>query len=382
MEKAKQFFKREPVFVIAAVCAVASMFAVPPSAEYLGYIDLRVLELLFCLMAAVAGMQAEGSFLVLSQRLLTGKKSMRLLTMTLVMLPFFSSMLITNDVSLITFVPFAVLVLELTGQSHRLAWVVTLQSIAANIGSMLTPVGNPQNLYLSSYYQIPTGSFFAVTVPVVALSFVLLAACCMAEKKQVIEVHFDRREKIHSKSRLTLFAVLFLVSLLAVLHVISSHTALGITVALMLLCARDVLKKVDYWLLATFVCFFIFAGNVCFYSNFFIFAGNIGEIGAVKTFLEGALQQNTMLGAVLSSQIISNVPAAVLLSNFTTDAKGMLLGTNIGGLGTLVASLASLISFKQYIRTPGAKPLRYLGLFTAANAVMLVVLYIFAAICL
>ena len=369
MEKAKQFFKREPVFVIAAVCAVASMFAVPPSADYLGYIDLRVLELLFCLMAAVAGMQAEGSFLVLSQRLLTGKKSMRLLTMTLVMLPFFSSMLITNDVSLITFVPFAVLVLELTGQSHRLAWVVTLQSIAANIGSMLTPVGNPQNLYLSSYYQIPTGSFFAVTVPVVALSFVLLAACCMAEKKQVIEVHFDRREKIHSKSRLTLFAVLFLVSLLAVLHVISSHTALGITVALMLLCARDVLKKVDYWLLATFVCFFIFAGN-------------IGEIGAVKSFLEGALQQNTMLGAVLSSQIISNVPAAVLLSNFTTDAKGMLLGTNIGGLGTLVASLASLISFKQYIRTPGAKPLRYLGLFTAANVVMLVVLYIFAAICL
>ena len=234
---------------------------------------------------------------------------------------------------------------------------------------MLTPVGNPQNLYLSSYYQIPTGSFFAVTVPVVALSFVLLAACCMAEKKQVIEVHFDRREKIHSKARLTLFAVLFLVSLLAVLHVISSHTALGITVALMLLCARDVLKKVDYWLLATFVCFFIFAGN-------------IGEIGAVKSFLEGALQQNTMLGAVLSSQIISNVPAAVLLSNFTTDAKGMLLGTNIGGLGTLVASLASLISFKQYIRTPGAKPLRYLGLFTAANVAMLIVLYIFAAICL
>ena len=172
----------------------------------------------------------------------------------------------------------------------------------------------------------------------------VLSSCCMAEKKQVIEVHFDRREKIHSKSRLTLFAVLFLVSLLAVLHVISSHTALGITVALMLLCARDVLKKVDYWLLATFVCFFIFAGN-------------IGEIGAVKRFLEGALQQNTMLGAVLSSQIISNVPAAVLLSNFTTDAKGMLLGTNIGGLGTLVASLASLISFKQYIRTPGAKPL-------------------------
>ena len=155
--------------------------------------------------------------------------------------------------------------------------------------------------------------------------------------------------------------MLFLVSLLAVLHVISSHTALGITVALMLLCARDVLKKVDYWLLATFVCFFIFAGN-------------IGEIGAVKSFLEGALQQNTMLGAVLSSQIISNVPAAVLLSNFTTDAKGMLLGTNIGGLGTLVASLASLISFKLYGRSQGAQGGRYLLLFTVANFGLLALL--------
>ncbi len=369
MEKAKLFFKREPVFVISAICALLSMVAVPPSAAYAGYVDFRVLELLFCLMATVAGMQAEGSFLVLSQKLLTGKKSVRMLMLTLVMLPFFSAMLITNDVSLITFVPFAVLVLELTGQSDKLAWVVTLQSIAANIGSMLTPVGNPQNLYLSSYYHIPTGTFFSVTVPVVVLSFILLAACCMVGDKQAIEVQFTRKEKIRSKSRLTLFVLLFLVSLLSVLHLLSSHITLAITAILMLLCARDVLKKVDYWLLGTFVCFFIFAGN-------------IGEIGAVKQFLEGALQQNTMLWSTLSSQVISNVPAAVLLSNFTEDAKGMLLGTNIGGLGTLVASLASLISFKQYVRTPGAKPLKYLGIFTAANVVMLIVLYGFAAICL
>lgn len=159
------------------------MFLVPPSADYIGYIDFRVLELLFCLMAAVAGMQQEGVFLVLAQKILAGKKSLRLLTLTLVMLPFFSSMLITNDVALITFVPFAVLVLELTGQTKHLAWVVTLQTIAANIGSMLTPVGNPQNLYLSSFYQLAAGDFFAVTIPIVLLSFVLLALCCIAGKE-------------------------------------------------------------------------------------------------------------------------------------------------------------------------------------------------------
>lgn len=179
MQNCKRFLKQEPVFVIAAVCAVVSMLWVPPSAQYLEYIDLRVLELLFCLMAAVAGMQQEGTFLVLSQRMLAGRKSSRLLTLSLVMLPFFASMLITNDVALITFVPFAVLVLQLTNQIQRLAWVVTLQTIAANIGSMLTPVGNPQNLYLSSFYGMDAASFFAVTIPVVALSFCLLAICCL-----------------------------------------------------------------------------------------------------------------------------------------------------------------------------------------------------------
>lgn len=294
MQNCKRFFKQEPVFVIAAVCAVVSMLWVPPSAQYLEYIDLRVLELLFCLMAAVAGMQQEGTFLVLSQRMLAGRKSSRLLTLSLVMLPFFASMLITNDVALITFVPFAVLVLQLTNQMQRLAWVVTLQTIAANIGSMLTPVGNPQNLYLSSFYGMDAATFFAVTVPVVAVSFCLLA---------------------------------------------------------------------------TFICFFIFAGNM-------------GAIPSVQHFLGNVMEKNTMLCAVASSQVISNVPAAVLLSNFTHDAKGMLLGTNIGGLGTLVASLASLISFKLYARTPQANLLPYLGIFTAANAAMLVLLYLFAAICL
>ena len=359
MQNCKRFFKQEPVFVIAAVCAVVSMLWVPPSAQYLEYIDLRVLELLFCLMAAVAGMQQEGTFLVLSQRMLAGRKSSRLLTLSLVMLPFFASMLITNDVALITFVPFAVLVLQLTNQMQQLAWVVTLQTIAANIGSMLTPVGNPQNLYLSSFYGMDAATFFAVT----------LAICCLWGKNRQIEVRFEHKEVIRSPKRLAVFLALFGLSLLSVLHLVGNHLAFLLTVLILLVVDRSVLKKVDYWLLATFICFFIFAGNM-------------GAIPSVQHFLGNVMEKNTMLCAVASSQVISNVPAAVLLSNFTHDAKGMLLGTNIGGLGTLVASLASLISFKLYARTPQANLLPYLGIFTAANAAMLVLLYLFAAICL
>lgn len=369
MQKAKDFLKKEPVFVIAFLCAVLSMLFVPPSAEYISYIDFRVLELLFCLMAAVAGMQYEGVFLVLAQRILIGKKSLRLLELTLVMLPFFSSMLITNDVALITFVPFAVLVLELTGQMKHLAWVVTLQTIAANIGSMLTPVGNPQNLYLSSFYNLSAGDFFSVTIPIVLLTFVLLVCCCIAGKNYNIEVKFENRERIQNKKQLAIFILLFLLSLLSVFHLLSSHITLLITIVALAVFSPKILGKVDYWLLATFVCFFIFAGN-------------IGEVESVKNFLGNALDKNTMLYAALSSQVISNVPAAVLLSNFTQDARGMLLGTNIGGLGTLVASLASLISFKIYAKTPESKVLRYLGIFTLANLGMLVVLYGFAVLCL
>ena len=367
--KVKELFQKETVCCIAFLLAVISIFFVSPSKNYISYIDFRVLALLFCLMAVVRGFSSIGVFTRLGTMLLTHVHSLRMLSALFIFLCFFFSMLITNDVALITFVPFAVLVLQLTNQMQRLAWVVTLQTIAANIGSMLTPVGNPQNLYLSSFYGMDAASFFAVTIPVVALSFCLLAICCLWGKNRQIEVRFEYKEVIRSPKRLTVFLALFGLSLLSVLHLVGNHRAFLLTVLILLVADRSVLKKVDYWLLATFVCFFIFAGNM-------------GAIPSVQHFLGNVMERNTMLCAVASSQIISNVPAAVLLSNFTRDAKGMLLGTNIGGLGTLVASLASLISFKLYARTPQAKLLPYLGIFTAANAAMLVLLYLFAAICL
>lgn len=165
MRRIIAFFKKETVLCIAAVCAILSMFAVPPDMTYLEYIDLRVLCLLFCLMAVILGMQDCGLFGLLAQKLLRGQKSLRALLLILVLLPFFVSMLVTNDVALITFVPFTLMVLEAAGAEHLMIKTVVLQTVAANLGSMATPVGNPQNLYLYSYYQLTGGQFFGVMLP-------------------------------------------------------------------------------------------------------------------------------------------------------------------------------------------------------------------------
>ena len=353
--------RREPVLCAAAVCALLSMLLTPPSAAYLGYIDFRVLVLLFCLMAVVAGFQLCGVFAVLAQRLLAGERRMRFVTLVLVLLPFFSSMLVTNDVALITFVPFAVLVLGLIGRRERLIYIVVLQTIAANLGSMATPVGNPQNLYLYSAFGIPAGDFFAVLGPLTLVSLVGLSAAALCVKPEGIEVRFPEKQTIRRPRQLWLMAALFLLCLLSVFHVLHYAVLLAVVAVCLLLFARHLFPRVDYGLLFTFVCFFIFAGN-------------IGNIPAVKDFLSAVMAENTFLTSLCASQIISNVPAAVLLSGFTEDWKGLLLGTDVGGLGTLIASLASLISFRLYLKSPGAKSLRYLGVFTLANLVGLAIL--------
>ena len=353
--------RREPVLCAAAVCALLSMLLTPPSAAYLGYIDFRVLVLLFCLMAVVAGFQLCGVFAVLAQRLLAGERRMRFVTLVLVLLPFFSSMLVTNDVALITFVPFAVLVLGLIGRRERLIYIVVLQTIAANLGSMATPVGNPQNLYLYANFGLKAGEFFAVMVPLTLVSLVGLSVAALCVRPEGLEVRFPEKQTIRRPRQLWLMAVLFLLCLLSVFHVLHYAVLLAIVAVCLLLFARHLFPRVDYGLLFTFVCFFIFAGN-------------IGNIPAVKDFLSAVMAENTFITSLCASQVISNVPAAVLLSGFTQDWKGLLLGTDVGGLGTLIASLASLISFRLYLKSPGAKPLRYLGVFTLANLVGLVIL--------
>ena len=213
-EKRPPFWRREPVLCAAAACALASMGLEPPSAAYLAYIDWRVIALLFCLMAVVAGLQSCGVFAVLAQRLLAGERNLRFVTLVLVLLPFFVSMLVTNDVALITFVPFAALVLGLIGRTERLLYVVVLQTIAANLGSMATPVGNPQNLYLYASFSLTAGQFFSTVLP---LSLVSLAGLCIAAlrvRPEDIRVSFAQPAALRQPGKLALMAGVFTLCLL------------------------------------------------------------------------------------------------------------------------------------------------------------------------
>lgn len=320
-----------------------------------------MLILLFSLMTVVAGIQDCGVFESLAHRLLAGRHHMRTLTIFLVLLPLFSSMFVTNDVALLAFVPFAILVLECVGKNDRVIPVLVLQTLAANLGSMATPFGNPQNLYLYQQYNLGPVAFFGTILPLVLVSLLFLIATCLIGRDVTLSVTFPQPVKLRRKKRLIWLAGLFLLCLLCVFRVINASVLLTVVLTTLLLFGRDLLTKVDYGLLATFVCFFVFAGNV---------GGHIG----LRTVLTGALTGHTALVSGLTSQIISNVPAAVLLSGFTQDWRGLLLGVNLGGLGTPIASLASLISLKLYLRTEGADVVRYLLVFTAVNGVGLLIL--------
>ncbi len=361
-----QLIREDTVLFISGLLAVLSMLLVPPSPAYLTYIDFRVLGLLFCLMAVVAGYDETGIFVLLSEKLLMRVANTRSISFVLVILCFLSSMWITNDVALITFVPFTILILTMTDKMDYLLRIIVLQTIAANLGSMLTPVGNPQNLYLYSYYSVPIGEFLSITFPFVALSSLLLIICISFIPKEHISFTLQNEKKTNRNRpyRIILYGVLFLVCLACVLHFIDYRITFLLVFFSILLFDRKVLKRVDYFLLLTFVFFFIFVGN-------------IGSIPAIRELLASLLKSRELLVAVLASQLISNVPAAVLLSAFTGEYRAMILGADLGGLGTLVASLASLISYKFYCRTSNAEKGRYLKEFTCYNLCFLAVLYLF-----
>lgn len=365
--KLRYFFKNETVLFIAAFLAFLSIFFVPPNADYLSYIDFRVLSLLFCLMAVVAGLNKTGAFIILSRKILNKVKDLRTLVYILILFCFFTSMWITNDVALITFVPFTIMILTLTNQSKYMIFVIVMQTIAANLGSMVTPVGNPQNLYLYSFYHIPIKEFITIIFPITAFSFFLITIAVLFVKKEPL--HFslpkiNENENSNNKNGIAFYFILFLICLMCVLRIIGYPITLAIIFLSILLYDNKVLVKLDYLLLLTFVCFFIFIGNM-------------GNIAMVREFISEILRGRELITAVFISQVISNVPCAVLLSAFTKDYKSLLIGTNLGGLGTLIASLASLISYKYYSKTEGAQLLKYLCTFTFYNILFLVLLLLF-----
>lgn len=361
------YLKKEIVLTISLILAVLSAFVVHPDAGYVEYVDVRVLALLFCLMLLVKGFQGIGLFDVLIEKVFGGVKNSRMLSLLLVLLCFFLSMLITNDVGLITFVPFAILALKLCKKEKLMIPVVVLQTIAANLGSMFTPIGNPQNLYLFSVSDLSLGTFFGTMLPLTALSLVLLlVAIYVLIPAEPIEIKIEESVTTTERRELIVYSLLFLLNLLVVFRVISWIPALVITViGVLLLRKYKLFAQVDYALLLTFV-------------GFFVFVGNMGRIPPISNFIETLLSGREILMSALFSQVLSNVPAALLLSGFTDNIRALLIGTNVGGLGTLIASMASLISYKLYAAQPGAQKGKYMLVFTLYNVVGLVVLLAFS----
>jgi Na+/H+ antiporter NhaD/arsenite permease-like protein len=362
------FIKKETVLVAACALAVISAFIVPPDGGYADYIDFRTLGILFCLMAVVAGMRRLGLFDLLSQKLLEQAKNIRQLILILLLLCFVTSMFITNDVALITFVPFAFTLLDMAGESLRKKWImpiVVMQTIAANLGSMLTPLGNPQNLYLYGKSDMGICDFILLMLPYSFVSLLLILIWVMlvtARRNESIRVEFDVHIKIKDSRKLLMYVLLFVLSLLVVLRIIHYSAAFAIVLLCLLVFDSETLKSVDYSLLVTFV-------------GFFIFIGNMGRIPAFRQFLENIINGRETLTAILASQIVSNVPAALLLSGFTDNIEALIVGTDLGGLGTLIASMASLISYKLFAKNNGGSMTRYILYFTIVNIVFLLALF-------
>ena len=378
-EKMIHFIKQETVLVVAVLLAALSALFVIPSKEYLSYIDWRVLGILLSLMIIMSGLKKTGLFDTIGSSLLEKTKNTRQLALMLVFLCFFLSMLITNDVALFTFVPFAMIILKKCRQEKLLIPVLVLQTIAANLGSMLTPIGNPQNLYLYNLSGMGMGEFISTMLPYTLVSGLLLFAavfiCC--KKEPITEVlpepergqderqPVSETEKIRNAVKNVVYLTLFVLSLFVVVRVISFEIVLLLVLLIAFYMDRKVLKQVDYYLLLTFVAFFIFTGNM-------------GNITIIRDTLQQLVTGRELGIGIIASQAISNVPAALLLSGFTTNYRSLLIGVNIGGLGTLIASMASLISYKLFAKEYNDRKGSYFSWFTVANVIFLIILVLLA----
>ncbi len=363
-QKIITFLKRETVLCASVFLAVLSMFFVLPDREYLSYIDYHVLAILFSLMTVMAGYQQTGVFSGIARFLLKRAGNLRLLTFFMVFMCFFFSMLITNDVALLTFVPFTLLLLNLSGQKEKAVIIVVLETIAANLGSMFTPVGNPQNLYLFTVSGMSIGDFFAITAPITGVAGLLLFVSCFCIPKLPVTLQEENERTKARPVELVLYTIVFILALLTVLKLIPILVPFLAALIGTLLIQRKVLLKVDYCLLLTFIAFFVFIGNV-------------GRISVICDWITRLLVGREMILSFFTSQIISNVPAAVLLSGFTGEYAALIRGTNIGGLGTLIASLASLISYKCFARENPEKKGKYLLYFTLSNVLYAIILIVF-----
>lgn len=409
----REIVRKDPVLVVAIVLAIISCAAVPPDAAYAEYVDLRTIGMLFSLMTIMAGLSRLGVFRIACRHLLSAVRGPRRLALALTLLAFFSSMLITNDVALVTFVPFALLALRTLDSPRHACFTVVMMTIAANLGSMLTPIGNPQNLYLYSTSHMALTDFLLLMLPYAAAALVLLVgaiaffgripehakekaarsvdagnpasssedgsadspatcgeadnAASAADANETPQLASDADDPAPSPLRVLPWAALFVLALLSVAHILPYQAIVAVTIVVALAADRRALLHVDYALLFTFIAFFVFVGNV-------------GRIEVVSAALAQLIDGHELAVSVIASQVLSNVPAAILLSGFTSNFAALIVGTNLGGLGTLIASMASLISYKQVALVLPREKGRYFMLFTVWNIAVLAVLAVLAAV--
>lgn len=354
-----RFVKKNIAMTAAFFAALATSFIVPPDGKYLGYFDVKTLTCLFCVLAVVCALKNINFFYILARKIVKSFKNTRMSILALVYITFIGSMLIANDMALLTFLPLGYFVLSSTGTEKHMAFTFIMQNIAANLGGMLTPFGNPQNLYLYTKFQIPNLEFMSIMAPPFAAAVLLITVVCLFIKKEPLEIA-DEKVELNPR-RTALYLVLFVLSIAIVFREIPYWIGLIVIPAVLIFADRRALMSVDYPLLLTFVFFFVFSGNMA-------------RIEAVRALFSALLEKSTLLVSILSCQVISNVPSAILLSQFTDNYADLLVGVNIGGTGTLIASLASLITFREYAAHNPDKTGYYLKTFSAFNFGFLAVL--------
>lgn len=362
------FCKKNVVLMIAIAAALITSFIVPPDAEYLGYFDFKTLTCLFCVLAVVCAFKNINFFYILARGIVKRFGNIRLCVIAVVYITFIGSMFIANDMALITFLPLGYFVLSGTGNERWTSLTFILQNIAANLGGMLTPFGNPQNLYLYTKFEIPAGEFMSIMALPFVISIVIITACCFIIKPTRIEFPSDEVAPL-PKGKTIIFTLLFILATAIVFRGIPYWIGLIVIPIVLLIVDRRALALVDYPLLFTFVAFFVFSGNMA-------------RIEIVRSFVSSLLDKNTLIFSILSCQFISNVPSAILLSQFTENYRALLIGVNIGGVGTLIASLASLITFREYTKNYPTRTKQYIGLFLIINFAFLLTLTIIMSIAL
>ena len=356
----RHFISKNLVMCIAFVVAVITSVIVPVDRQYIGYFDFKTLTCLFCVLAVVCALKKIKFFYILADKIVRVFKNAKMCVLALVYITFIGSMLIANDMALLTFLPLGYFVLTAASKRKYMAFTFIMQNIAANLGGMLTPFGNPQNLYLYSKYNIPNLEFISIMALPFLFSIIIITVCCLIFVKSE-PLKLKDEAMLLNKKRTALYLTLFALSIVIVFRVIPYWVGLIIIPPVLLVFDRKALKSVDYSLLFTFVFFFIFAGNMA-------------RIDIVRDLFSSLLNKNTLLVSIASCQFISNVPSAILLSQFTENYKDLLVGVNIGGVGTLISSLASLITFREYVKHNPGKTRYYIAIFSAFNFAFLIIL--------